>query len=62
MAWLWPSTLDVLASTGLEIYVSWRSYVARSGRSEVECPLIRAQETARCVEHVTLDARLTGLD
>jgi len=62
VGWLWASTLDVLTRAGLEIYLSERSYVARSSQPKVECPLIRAQEMARYVEHGTLDAGLTGLD
>lgn len=59
---LQEATLGLLARSGLQVYVSPRSYFASTNDCEIECMLIRAQEMARYVEHGALDAGLTGLD
>ena len=59
---LQDATTQLFARAGLPIFLSARSYFAKTGDAEIECMLIRAQEMARYVEHGVLDAGLTGLD
>src|SRR5215471_9115845 len=59
---LQEATLELFARAGLLIFTNGRSYFASTADPQIECMLIRAQETARYVEHGVLDAGLTGLD
>ena len=56
------ATVDLFRRAGFNITTSTRSYFPAIDDPEIECMLIRAQETARYVEDGVLDAGLTGRD
>jgi ATP phosphoribosyltransferase len=59
---LQQATLELFARAGWKITISSRSYVPAIDDPEIECLLVRAQETARYVETGALDAGITGHD
>ncbi len=59
---LQDATIDLLARAGWKVTLSSRSYVPATDDEEMECLLVRAQETARYVESGALDAGITGHD
>jgi len=52
----------LFAKAGFNISVSSRSYFPSIDDDEIECMLIRPQESARYVEHGLLDVAITGFD
>jgi ATP phosphoribosyltransferase len=52
----------LFARAGFTISASSRSYFPSIDDDEIECMLIRPQESARYVEHGLLDAAITGFD
>jgi ATP phosphoribosyltransferase len=59
---LQDATVDLFAKAGFNISVSSRSYFPSIDDDEIECMLIRPQESARYVEHGLLDLAITGFD
>lgn len=59
---LQDATVDLFAKAGFNISVSSRSYFPSIDDDEIECMLIRPQESARYVEHGLLDVAITGFD
>ncbi len=59
---LQDATVDLFAKAGFNISVSSRSYFPGIDDDEIECMLIRPQESARYVEHGLLDVAITGFD
>lgn len=59
---LQDATVDLFAKAGYEITVSSRSYFPAIDDDEIECMLLRPQESARYVEHGLLDVAITGFD
>src|SRR3954465_6519961 len=59
---LQDATVQLFARAGFNIYVSSRSYFPAVDDPDIECMLIRAQEMARYVSCMFLDAGLTGQD
>jgi ATP phosphoribosyltransferase len=59
---LQDATVDLLAKAGFTVQVSSRSYFPTIDDEEIECMLIRPQESARYVEHGLLDLAITGFD
>jgi ATP phosphoribosyltransferase len=59
---LQDATLQLFARAGWRINVSSRSYYPSVDDAELQCVLVRAQETARYVESGALDAGITGKD
>ena len=56
------ATIDLFRRAGFNITTSSRSYFPAIDDPDIECMLIRAQEMARYVEDVVIDAGLTGRD
>ena len=59
---LQDATVELFARAGFNISVSSRSYFPAIDDDEIECMLIRPQESARYVEHGLLDMAITGFD
>jgi ATP phosphoribosyltransferase len=59
---LQDATVELFARAGFSISVSSRSYFPAIDDDEIECMLIRPQESARYVEHGLLDLAITGFD
>lgn len=59
---LQDATVELFAKAGFNISVSSRSYFPTIDDEEIECMLIRPQESARYVEHGLLDVAITGYD
>lgn len=59
---LQDATVELFAKAGYEITVSSRSYFPAIDDDEIECMLLRPQESARYVEHGLLDVAITGFD
>lgn len=59
---LQDATVELFAKAGFNISVSSRSYFPSIDDDEIECMLIRPQESARYVEHGLLDVAITGFD
>jgi ATP phosphoribosyltransferase len=59
---LQEATLDLFLRAGWRITTGSRSYVPSIDDPEIECLMVRAQETARYVETGALDAGITGHD
>lgn len=59
---LQDATVALFAKAGFEITVSSRSYFPAIDDPEIECMLIRPQESARYVEHGLIDLAITGYD
>lgn len=59
---LQDATVELFAKAGFNISVSSRSYFPAIDDDEIECMLIRPQESARYVEHGLLDVAITGYD
>jgi ATP phosphoribosyltransferase len=59
---LQDATVELFARAGFNISVSSRSYFPAIDDEEIECMLIRPQESARYVEHGLLDLAITGFD
>ncbi len=59
---LQEATVELFAKAGFTISVSSRSYFPAIDDDEIECMLIRPQESARYVEHGLLDLAITGFD
>jgi ATP phosphoribosyltransferase len=59
---LQDATVGLFAKAGFAINVSSRSYFPTIDDDEIECMLIRPQESARYVEHGLLDVAITGFD
>jgi len=59
---LQEATVDLFAKAGFTINVSSRSYFPTIDDDEIECMLIRPQESARYVELGLLDLAITGFD
>ena len=59
---LQDATVDLFAKAGFAISVSSRSYFPAIDDGEIECMLVRPQESARYVEHGLLDVAITGFD
>jgi ATP phosphoribosyltransferase len=59
---LQDATVDLFAKAGFTISVSSRSYFPTIDDDEIECMLIRPQESARYVETGLLDLAITGFD
>jgi ATP phosphoribosyltransferase len=59
---LQEATVDLFAKAGFTISVSSRSYFPTIDDDEIECMLIRPQESARYVELGLLDLAITGFD
>lgn len=59
---LQDATVELFAKAGFNISVSSRSYFPAIDDDEIECMLIRPQESARYVEHGLLDVAITGFD
>jgi ATP phosphoribosyltransferase len=59
---LQDATIELFARAGFNISVSSRSYFPAIDDEEIECMLIRPQESARYVEHGLLDLAITGFD
>lgn len=59
---LQDATIDLFAKAGFSISVSSRSYFPSIDDAEIECMLIRPQESARYVERGLLDLAITGRD
>jgi ATP phosphoribosyltransferase len=56
------ATVELFAKAGFTISISSRSYFPAIDDDEIECMLIRPQESARYVEHGLLDLAITGFD
>jgi ATP phosphoribosyltransferase len=59
---LQDATVDLFAKAGFTINVSSRSYFPTIDDDEIECMLIRPQESPRYVELGLLDLAITGFD
>jgi ATP phosphoribosyltransferase len=59
---LQDATVELFGRAGFNISVSSRSYFPAIDDDEIECMLIRPQESARYVEHGLLDLAITGFD
>jgi ATP phosphoribosyltransferase len=59
---LQDATVELFAKAGFAISISSRSYFPSIDDEEIECMLIRPQESARYVEHGLLDVAITGFD
>lgn len=59
---LQDATVELFARAGFNISVSSRSYFPAIDDEQIECMLIRPQESARYVEHGLLDLAITGFD
>ena len=59
---LQDATVELFARAGFTISVSSRSYFPAIDDADIECMLIRPQESARYVEHGLLDLAITGFD
>jgi len=59
---LQDATIDLFGKAGFSILVSSRSYFPSIDDPEIECMLIRPQESARYVERGLLDIAITGRD
>jgi ATP phosphoribosyltransferase len=59
---LQDATVELFARAGFNVSVSSRSYFPAIDDDEIECMLIRPQESARYVEHGLLDMAITGFD
>ncbi len=59
---LQDATVDLFAKAGFTISVSSRSYFPSIDDDEIDCMLIRPQESARYVELGLLDLAITGFD
>jgi ATP phosphoribosyltransferase len=59
---LQDATVELFAKAGFSINVSSRSYFPTIDDDEIECMLIRPQESARYVELGLLDLAITGFD
>ncbi len=56
------ATIDLFCKAGYNMSVSSRSYYPNVDDPEIECVLIRPQETPRYVQDGVMDAGITGLD
>lgn len=56
------ATVELFAKAGFTVSISSRSYFPAIDDDEIECMLIRPQESARYVEHGLLDLAITGYD
>jgi len=56
------ATIDLFKKAGWKITTSARSYFPSIDDPSLRCMLVRAQEMARYIESVTLDAGITGKD
>ena len=59
---LQEATLDLFAKAGFTVNISSRSYFPTIDDEDIECMLIRPQESARYVELGLLDLAVTGFD
>lgn len=59
---LQDATVELFGRAGFNVSVSSRSYFPAIDDDEIECMLIRPQESARYVEHGLLDMAITGFD
>ncbi len=59
---LQDATIELFAKAGFTISASSRSYFPAIDDDEIQCMLIRPQESARYVEHGLLDVAVTGFD
>lgn len=59
---LQDATVELFAKAGFSINISSRSYFPTIDDDEIECMLIRPQESARYVELGLLDVAVTGYD
>ena len=56
------ATVELFAKAGFTVSISSRSYFPAIDDDEIECMLIRPQESARYVESGLLDLAITGFD
>ncbi len=56
------ATVELFDKAGFTVSISSRSYFPAIDDDEIECMLIRPQESARYVEHGLLDLAITGFD
>ena len=56
------ATVELFEKAGFTVSISSRSYFPAIDDDEIECMLIRPQESARYVEHGLLDLAITGFD
>lgn len=59
---LQDATIELFGRAGFTISASSRSYFPSIDDDEIECMLVRPQESARYVEHGLLDLAITGFD
>lgn len=59
---LQEATIDLFAKAGFTVIISSRSYFPTIDDDEIDCMLIRPQESARYVELGLLDVAVTGYD
>ncbi|MGB8021113.1 MAG: ATP phosphoribosyltransferase [Candidatus Nanopelagicales bacterium] len=59
---LQDATIELFQRAGFTISASSRSYFPSIDDDEIECMLVRPQESARYVEHGLLDLAITGFD
>ena len=59
---LQEATIDLFAKAGFTVNISSRSYFPTIDDDEIDCMLIRPQESARYVELGLLDLAVTGFD